>query len=230
MRNVQNKRGRLAKILLRLFIVCLVVSLTSIIVLITNSDVTDTPEYKATHSGSDTKDNKSSHSSEINSGTANRNYYLETKTNLEGAGTYTRYTNSSIAAGESVTLRATANEGYTFVGWYNETTRVTTNTSFTFTMPEKNVTYTARFEEKNNYYTLTTTTNLAGAGVFTSFANSKMTVGAVITLKATEKAGYNFLGWYDGTTKLTDNRSYSFTMPARNVTYTAKFEKSTPIS
>ena len=53
MRNVQNKRGRLARILLRLFIVCLVVSLTSIIVLITNGDVTDTPEYKATHSGSD---------------------------------------------------------------------------------------------------------------------------------------------------------------------------------
>ena len=44
---------------------------------------------------------------------------------------------------------------------------------------------------------------------------------------ATTNAGYTFIGWYDGETKLTDELSYTFNMPSESKTYTAKFEKCT---
>ena len=65
--------------------------------------------------------------------------------------------------GESVTITATTNAGYTWVGWYDENgTKVTDALEYTFSMPDRNVTYTAKWEVgaemKNFEFTSTTTT------------------------------------------------------------------------
>lgn len=58
----------------------------------------------------------------------------------------------NIASGQSYTyeqtvaLRATANTGYTFLGWYNGGTLMSENLSFSFNMPDNDLTLTARFE------------------------------------------------------------------------------------
>ena len=69
-------------------------------------------------------------------------------------------------------------------------------------------------------YTLTLTSEsgggeLSGGGTFTS--------GAWVTIKAEPYAVYEFEGWYNGSTLVSQNAEYSFSMPAENVLYEAKF-------
>ncbi len=125
---------------------------------------------------------------------------------------------STSKLGDSVTLTASTNSGYTWLGWYNGDTLLTTDLSYSFTMPTENVTYTAKW----TYYTITTNTNLSGSGTYTIKNETKTTVGDSVTLTASTNSGYTWLGWYNGDTLLTTDLSYSFTMPAENVTYTAK--------
>ncbi len=56
---------------------------------------------------------------------------------VTGAGVY--------QAGKKVTLKATANKGYVFSGWYVEDDLLTRAASYAFTMPSNDVAYVARF-------------------------------------------------------------------------------------
>ncbi len=51
-------------------------------------------------------------------------------------------------------------------------------------------------------------------------------VGETITVKAFADEGYHFVGWFNGSSKVSDNAQYSFTV-TDDVTLTAKFEKGT---
>lgn len=56
--------------------------------------------------------------------------------------------NKNFAFGESVTLKAVADTGYVFVGWYKNTyTLVSTSSTYTFTMPESSLSLTAKFSK-----------------------------------------------------------------------------------
>ncbi len=70
-------------------------------------------------------------------------YTVTTNTNLPNAGAYTEYTNKNTTAGTSVTLTATTNEGYTWLGWYNGNEKLTAELTYTFNMPSESVSYTA---------------------------------------------------------------------------------------
>ncbi len=47
--------------------------------------------------------------------------------------------------------------------------------------------------------------------------------GETVTVTAEPYGGYAFSGWYDGETLVSAEASYTFTMPGRDVTYTARF-------
>ena len=47
--------------------------------------------------------------------------------------------------------------------------------------------------------------------------------GETVTVTAEPYGGYAFSGWYDGETLVSEEASYTFTMPGRDVTYTARF-------
>ncbi|MGN0761337.1 MAG: InlB B-repeat-containing protein, partial [Christensenellales bacterium] len=121
--------------------------------------------------------------------------------------------------GDRITLQATTNDGYTFVGWYDGGTNIADTPTATITMPASNKTYTAVWTS----YTITTNTNMSGAGTYTIKNQTKVTAGKSVTITATTNNGYTWLGWYDGDTKLTGELSYTFTMPASSKTYTAKW-------
>ena len=127
------------------------------------------------------------------------------------------------AIGESTTITAETNAGYTWLGWYDGDEKVSEGNSltYTFAMPEEDATYTARW----TYYTLTTNTNLSGAGTYTSISSQKTTAGQSVTLTASTKSGYTWLGWYKGEEKVSEGNSltYTFAMPEEDVTYTAKW-------
>ncbi len=80
-------------------------------------------------------------------------YTLTLNTNIASAGTVTGA--GEYNYNERVTIMATTNDGYTFLGWYNaddellttESDGITPSNSYTFDMPETDIIITAKWEE-----------------------------------------------------------------------------------
>jgi uncharacterized repeat protein (TIGR02543 family) len=97
---------------------------------------------------------------------------------------------------EEVTITATPEMGYSFLGWYNGASQVSTQSTYTFTMPYNTLNYVAKFSTNNYSIALTSEdTNkgtVTGAGTY-PYKQSR-------TITATPKTGYSFVGWYEGET------------------------------
>lgn len=119
----------------------------------------------------------------------------------------------------SVTLTAkAAPTGYDFVGWYEGSNLVSTSLSFAVTLTA-NRTLVAKYKIKS--YIVNATSEDINKGTV-SPAGQTVEHGANATVVATPKAAYNFAGWYNGTTKVSSNASYTFAVTA-NISLTAKF-------
>lgn len=121
--------------------------------------------------------------------------------------------------GATVTLTATANDGYTFIGWYENNTAITTEATLTFTA-ESNRNIEARFdaiEEPSSTVTLPTTSDggtVSGAGEYE--------IGATVTVTATPEAGFIFNGWYVNGELVSTDPTYTFVVNG-DVTLTPEF-------
>ncbi len=132
---------------------------------------------------------------------------------VSGGGSYTE--------GTSVTLTATNNPGYRFVGWVEGGTTVSTNTNYTF-VANSNRSLTAKFEK-----VYTVTVNVSGGGTATA-DKTTAAAGETVTLTATPDSGYRFTGWTSsngGTFADASSESTTFTMSAGDVTVTAGFTR-----
>ena len=126
-------------------------------------------------------------------------------------GTYYRDTQVTLTAKAAPT-------GYDFVGWYEGSNLVSTSLSFAVTLTA-NRTLVAKYKIKS--YTVNATSEDINKGTV-SPAGQTVEHGANATVVATPKAAYNFAGWYNGTTKVSSNTSYTFAVTA-NISLTAKF-------
>lgn len=110
--------------------------------------------------------------------------------------------------GSIVEITARTNNGYTFVGWYNGLTQLTTNPTYYFTMSNIPVTYTAKWTA--NKYILTYNVN---GGNELPHNSKEVIFDCSFTLDTTIKDGYSFGGWYTGKEgtgeKLTDENGNS---------------------
>ena len=121
-----------------------------------------------------------------------------------------------------VTLKATPNSGYTFDGWYEGTTKVSTNATYTFTALA-NRTLQARFKTIITYSVTLTASPTAGGTVS---GGGTYNSGTQVTVKATPSTGYIFDGWYEGSTRVSTSATYTFTISA-NRTFQARFKLNT---
>lgn len=126
-------------------------------------------------------------------------------------GTYYRDTQVTLTAKAAPT-------GYDFVGWYEGSNLVSTSLSFVVTLTA-NRTLVAKYKIKS--YTVNATSEDTNKGTVNP-AGQTVEHGANATVVATPKAAYNFAGWYNGTTKVSSNASYTFAVTA-NINLTAKF-------
>ena len=126
-------------------------------------------------------------------------------------GTYYRDTQVTLTA------KAAPTE-YDFVGWYEGSNLVSTSLSFAVTLTA-NRTLVAKYKIKS--YTVNATSEDTNKGTV-SPAGQTVEHGANATVLATPKSAYNFAGWYNGTTKVSSNASYTFAVTA-NISLTAKF-------
>lgn len=126
-------------------------------------------------------------------------------------GTYYRDTQVTLTAKAAPT-------GYDFVGWYEGSNLVSTSLSFSVTLTA-NRTLVAKYKIKS--YTVNATSEDTNKGTV-SPAGQTVEHGANAIVVATPKSAYNFAGWYNGTTKVSSNASYTFAVTA-NISLTAKF-------
>lgn len=121
---------------------------------------------------------------------------------------------------ENVTISASANDGYTFSGWYRGSNLVSTENPYSFTMPHAYTTYTAKFSTNSYQLTLINDNeelgSISGEGMYQYGSNA--------TATATPNTGVSFLGWYNEQDELIAvSNPYVFTMPHEDVSLTAKF-------
>ena len=135
--------------------------------------------------------------------------YFRTPDNVGAAGYQTE-----------VSLSASTNNGYTFIGWYKGDEKISSDLRTTITAPSKNVVYTAKWIK----CPVTLDKNIDEAGTVSGVEGATV-AGKETTITATTNNGYTFIGWYDGGTKVCENLEYTFTMPAENKTFTAKWIK-----
>ena len=119
-----------------------------------------------------------------------------------------------------ITVEAIANEGYTFQGWYKDSSLVSTDNPYIFNMPFSDTIYTAKFSTNSYELSLINTNpdlgSITGSGTFL--------FGSCVTLTATANTGVSFIGWYDSDNNIISSlSSYSFNMPHEDIEYTAKF-------
>ena len=109
--------------------------------------------------------------------------------------------------GETCTLTATANIGYTFVNWTKNGTHVSTNATYSFTVTETD-SYVAHFTI--NSYTISVTADPATGGILTG--GGTYTYGQSCTITATSNEYYHFINWTKNGTQVSTNESYTFTV------------------
>ena len=119
---------------------------------------------------------------------------------VTGGGTYN--------SGATCTLRATAASGYVFTNWTSGTTVLSSNATYSFTV-NSNKTIKANFTRR---YTITASANPSTGGTVTG--GGTFNSGATCTLRATPNANYTFTNWTSGSTVLSSNPTYSFTVSA----------------
>ena len=132
---------------------------------------------------------------------------------VSGGGTYQQ--------GQSCTVHATANNGYTFVNWTENGTQVSTNANYTFTV-NSNRNLVANFQQQSpQTYTISVSADpnnggsVSGGGIYQQGQNC--------TVTATASNGYTFTNWTENGNSVSTNANYVFTVTSiRNLV--ANFE------
>ncbi len=186
-------------------------------------DMTDTPPTG--NAGSTTNNSGNSGTP----GTDSTVYYqVTTYSDTSQAGTYTSYNRESFAAGSTVTLEATVNDGYNFEGWYLSeiwsSKLLSTDLTYQFEMGAENAIIEARY----SYYTVNVGTyndDYGMAGTYTKYQDKKVSVGDTVVLEATVNSGYNFEGWFADWSDicLSSDLRYEFVMKAENANIEARY-------
>ncbi|MGN0633734.1 MAG: InlB B-repeat-containing protein [Oscillospiraceae bacterium] len=135
---------------------------------------------------------------------------------------------------EKVDVTATANTGYTFQGWYDESGNlITTNPEYSFIETKEGIktlyakfsnsvtqTYIRQVGSGDNWEN-TENDSIGTLGRYT-YTDAK---GMPISSTATAASGYKFMGWYDSSgNKVTDGATLSYTTTG-DATYYARFSK-----
>ncbi|MCR4847727.1 MAG: C10 family peptidase [Bacteroidales bacterium] len=110
--------------------------------------------------------------------------------------------------GDTCTLTATANTGYTFQRWTLQNgTEVSADSSYSFTVTES-ASYIAHFQI--NSYTITVSADPENGGIVTG--GGTYNYGSTCTVMATPNTGYDFINWTENDSVVSEEANYFFTV------------------
>ena len=145
-----------------------------------------------------------------------QSYTITVSANPTNGGTVTG--GGSYNQGQSCTVHATANTGYTFTNWTENGTVVSTQANYTFNV-NGNRTLVAHFTQQQ--YTITVSANPTNGG--TATGGGTFNHGASCTLTATPATGFSFVRWTKNGTQVSTNPTYTFTV-TESAAYVAQFQ------
>ena len=122
-------------------------------------------------------------------------------------------------AGQSCTVTATPNAGYTFTNWMENGIVVSTQANYTFTVTGNHY-LTANFTAQPQNYNISVSANPINGGTVTGGGTYQE--GQSCTVLATANTGYTFTNWTENGNVVSTNASYSFTVTG-NRTLVAHF-------
>lgn len=132
---------------------------------------------------------------------------------VQGAGIYNQ--------GQTCTLVASANTGFSFVNWTENGSQVSTNPTYNFIV-NADRTLVANFQyQQPSTYTINATADPANGGTISGAGT--YTQGQTCTLIASANSGFVFLNWTENGTQVSTNPTYSFTVNS-NRTLVAHFQ------
>lgn len=132
---------------------------------------------------------------------------------LEG-GTVEQNGNGSYVFGDSVTLTATANEGYSFLGWFNVASPanpISDSPTYTFSIQQP-FSLVAKFSTQNK---LQVAVEPPGGGSVKG--DGEYASGSIVMLEAIPETDYRFVGWYyasDPDHAISQEDKYTFNLDA----------------
>ena len=121
--------------------------------------------------------------------------------------------------GQSCTVTATANSGYTFTNWTENGNVVSTQANYTFNV-NSNRTLVANFTAQTQQYNITVSANPTNGGTVTGGGSYNQ--GASCTVSATANSGYTFNNWTENGNVVSSQANYTFTVNG-NRTLVANF-------
>ena len=130
---------------------------------------------------------------------------------VAGGGTYNQ--------GQSCTVTATPNAGYTFTNWTENGNVVSTNRNYTFTVTG-NRTLVANFQAQPQNYNITVSANPSNGGNVAGGGTYQQ--GQSCTVTATANTGYAFANWTENGNVVSSQANYTFTVNG-NRTLVANF-------
>ena len=145
-----------------------------------------------------------------------QNYTITVSANPTNGGTVTG--GGTYQEGQSCTVNATANAGYTFTNWTENGNVVSSNARYTFTV-NGNRTLVANFTQQNYNISISADPTLGG----TVTGGGAFHYGDNCTVSATANNGYNFTNWTENGNVVSTNASYIFTVTG-NRTLVANFQ------
>ena len=131
----------------------------------------------------------------------------------------------AVEANAGSTIAAPANptrENYSFTGWYKN---AACTEIWDFSTDKVNADTTLYADWQINSYSVNLLVSNSDAGKVSGAGTYEYSER--VTIAASVNDGYSFDGWYEGDTLISDDSTYTFSIPAKNVSYTAKFEIAT---
>ena len=166
-----------------------------------------------------TKPQRQPYIQDINVGGSGGSYTITVSANPTNGGTVTG--GGSYNQGQSCTVSATANNGFTFTNWTENGSVVSTQANYTFTVTG-NRNLVANFQGQQQSYTITVSANPTNGGTVTGGGSYNQ--GQQCTVSATPATGYTFLRWTENGSIVSTNANYTFTVTG-NRNLVAQFQQ-----
>ena len=147
-----------------------------------------------------------------------QNYNITVSANPTNGGSVSG--GGSYQQGQSCTVHATANSGYTFTNWTENGSVVSTQANYTFTV-NGNRTLVANFQAQPQNYTISVAANPTNAGTVSGGGTFQQ--GQTCTVHATPATGYTFVRWTENGNQVSTNANYTFIVNG-NRTLVAQFQ------
>ena len=163
------------------------------------------------------------------------NYTLTLQATPSGAGSFNINTVTTYSEGTNVSLRAYTNSNFIFAGWELNGEVVSTSSSFTYTMPAKNVKLIAhyRYDPANPseptepdlpvYSTLYISSSPSDGGYANVSSGNKYEVGTSVSLKAYNYSNFLFKNWTENGEIISTSSSFNYVMKEGNPRLVANY-------